>query len=80
MKTTMALSTQAEKSIDILAGQTRMSEISPEELNGKLDAVIRQVISAERSNYLENGERARSITSAVKSIIEDSVNRFSDEN
>ena len=76
----MALSTQAEKSIDILAGQTRMSEISPEELNGKLDAVIRQVISAERSNYLENGERARSITSAVKSIIEDSVNRFSDEN
>jgi hypothetical protein len=57
-----------------------MSEISSEELNGKLDAVIRQVISVERLNYLENGERARSITSAVKSIIEDSLNRFSDEN
>ena len=57
-----------------------MSEISSEELNGKLDAVIRQVISVERLNYLENGERARSITSSVKSIIEDSLNRFSDEN
>ena len=57
-----------------------MSEISSEKLNGKLDAVIREVISVERSNYLENGERARSITSAVKSIIEDSLNRFSDEN
>ena len=57
-----------------------MSEISSDDLNAKLDAVIRQVISAERTNYLENGERARSITSAVKTIIEDSLNRFPDEN
>ena len=57
-----------------------MSEISSNDLNAKLDAVIRQVISAERTNYLENGERARSITSAVKTIIEDSLNRFPDEN
>ena len=57
-----------------------MSEKTSDELDLKLDSVIRQVISAERAHYLENGERARSITAAVKIIIEDNLNRLSNEN
>ena len=57
-----------------------MSEPETIELNIKIDSIIRQIISAERVNYLENGERARSITSAVKTIIEDNLSRVADEN
>jgi hypothetical protein len=51
----------------------------PQELADKLDAVIRQIISAERKNYLDNGERVRSITANVKNIIEDNMGRVTDE-
>ena len=57
-----------------------MGEFSSDELNQKLDSVIRQLISVERANYLENGERARSITAAVRTIIEDNLSRLSNEN
>lgn len=51
----------------------------PQELADKLDAVIRQIISAERKNYLDNGERVKSITANVKNIIEDNMGRVTDE-
>ena len=52
---------------------------SSKELEDKLDAVIRQIISAERKNYLDNGERIKSITANVKHIIEDNMGRLLDE-
>jgi hypothetical protein len=52
----------------------------PEELEMQLDAVIRQIISAERKNYLDSGERVKSITANVKSIIEDNLGRVTNEN
>ena len=39
------------------------SDEVPKELDGRLDAVIRQIISAERKNYLDSGERVKSIKS-----------------
>jgi hypothetical protein len=51
----------------------------PKELEAKLDAIIRQIISAERKNYLDNSERVRSITANVKSIIEENMERVIDE-
>ena len=52
----------------------------PEELEMQLDAVIRQIISAERKNYLDSGERVKSITANVKNIIEDNLGRVTNEN
>lgn len=51
----------------------------PQEIADKLDVVIRQIISAERKNYLDNGERVRSITANVKKIIEDNMERVTNE-
>ena len=51
----------------------------PKELEAKLDAIIRQIISEERKNYLDNSERVRSITANVKSIIEENMERVIDE-
>lgn len=58
-----------------------MKEITMDEkLAALLDPVIRQIITAERKNYLESGEKPRSIATQVKKIIEDNLNRFDDEN
>ena len=43
--------------------------------NTLLDRIIRQLISKERANYLENGEAARAIPSEIRKIIEDQINR-----
>tara|TARA_B100000767_G_C19356602_1_gene366080 strand:- start:370 stop:549 length:180 start_codon:yes stop_codon:yes gene_type:complete len=43
--------------------------------NTVLDRIIRQLISKERANYLENGEAARAIPSEIKKVIEDQINR-----
>ena len=43
--------------------------------NTVLDRIIRQLISKERANYLENGEAARAIPSEIKKVIEDKINR-----
>jgi len=43
--------------------------------NTVLDRIIRQLISKERANYLENGEAARAIPSEIRKIIEDQINR-----
>ena len=53
-----------------------MDDLSTEELNKKLDPIIRQIISIQRLNYLENGEKARSIAQKVQKIIEDNLNKF----
>tara|TARA_B110000908_G_scaffold75662_1_gene91082 strand:- start:21 stop:194 length:174 start_codon:yes stop_codon:yes gene_type:complete len=57
-----------------------MSEQSSKALEDRLDAVIRQIISAERKNYLDNGDNPRSITANVKHIIEENMGRFTNEN
>jgi len=56
------------------------SDEVPKELDGRLDAVIRQIISAERKNYLDSGERVKSIKSNIKNIIEENLGRFPNEN
>ena len=44
-----------------------------------LNRIIREIISLHRKNYLENGERARSKVSDVKSIIERHMGRGQNE-
>lgn len=46
------------------------------EYTNDLDRIIRQIITIQRSNYLENGESARGIPSEVKKIIEANINRL----
>jgi len=59
---------------------TVMEELMDQKLTALLDPVIRQIITAERKNYIESGEKPRSIATQVKKIIEDNLNRFDDEN
>jgi hypothetical protein len=40
-----------------------------------LDKIIRQIISSERTNYLENGESARGIPTEIKNIIQKNINQ-----
>lgn len=50
------------------------------ELNKLLDPIIRQIITAERKNYIESGERPKSIAKQVRKIIEDNLQRLDNEN
>lgn len=56
-----------------------MEASSNNDLNEILDPIIRQIITLERANYLNNGENARAITKNVQKIIEDNLNRLPDE-
>jgi len=52
-----------------------------EEINEvELDKIIREIIEKERANYYEHdGATARGIPSQIKSVIEDSYKRLTDD-